>query len=65
VIPIERAREHIDDLARRLASIEVGYAALTAHFDPTEQGAGFAQLRGEIERARLHADGLAAAMRQP
>jgi hypothetical protein len=49
VIPIERVREHVVDLARRLENLEVTVAAL----------------RGEIERARLHAQGLAAAMREP
>jgi hypothetical protein len=63
MIPLDRVRDHVADLARRLASIEVGYVALTVHFDPTEQSAGFAELRGEIERARLHAEGLAATMR--
>lgn len=48
MIPIDRIRDHVADLARQLASIEVAYAAL----------------RGQIERARLLADGLAAAIRE-
>jgi hypothetical protein len=48
VIPIERVREHVADLARRLENIEIAFAAL----------------RGQIESARLHAEGLAAAMRE-
>ena len=65
MIPISRVKDHVADLARRLASIEVDYNALTAAFDSTEQGGGFAALRGDIERARLHAEGLAAAMLEP
>lgn len=49
MIPIERVREHVTDLARRLENIEVAFAAL----------------RGQIENTRLHAEGLAAAMREP
>ena len=61
MIPYERAQEHVADLARRLANIEVEYAALTA----TEPGERFMALRVQIERARFHAEGLAAAMREP
>jgi hypothetical protein len=61
MIPYERAQEHVADLARRLASIEVEYAALTAK----EPGDRFMSLRVQIERAREHAEGLAAAMREP
>jgi hypothetical protein len=64
VIPLARVKDHVADLARRLASIETSYTALTAAFDVTEQGAGFSELRRQIESARLHADGLAAAMRE-
>jgi hypothetical protein len=65
VIPMARAQEHVADLARRLANIEVEYAALTARFGPEEQGDRFAALREKIWRARSHAEGLAAAMREP
>jgi hypothetical protein len=58
-------RNNVADLARRLANIEVEYAALTSRFGPEEQGDRFAALRVQIERARLHAEGLAAAMREP
>ena len=65
VITYARAQEHVADLAHRLANIEVEYAALTARFGPAEQGDRFAALRERIFRARLHAEGLAAAMLEP
>jgi hypothetical protein len=48
VIPSDRIRQHVEDLARRLADAELALA----------------ELRRQIEGARLHADGLAAAMRE-
>jgi broad specificity phosphatase PhoE len=49
VIPADRIRQYVEDLARRLADIEI---ALT-------------ELRRQIESARLLAEGLAAAMGEP
>jgi ribosomal protein S3 len=49
VIPADRIRQHVEDLARRLADVEITIA----------------ELRRQIESARLHAEGLAAAMREP
>jgi hypothetical protein len=49
VIPADRIRQHVEDLARRLADIEIA----------------FTELRRQIESARLHAEGLAAALREP
>ncbi len=48
MIPADRIRQHVEDLARRLADVEVTIT----------------ELRRQIESARLHADGLAAAMRE-
>jgi len=49
VIPADRIRQHVEDLARRLADVEMALA----------------ELRRQIEGARLHAQGLAAALREP
>jgi hypothetical protein len=49
VIPADKIRQHIDDLARRLADIDMALS----------------ELRRQIESVRLHAQGLAAAMREP
>lgn len=48
MIPADRIRQDVEELARRLADIEITIA----------------ELRRQIESARLHADGLAAAMRE-
>jgi hypothetical protein len=48
VIPLARVRDHVEDMARRLANIEIALA----------------ELRRQIESARLHAQGLAAALRE-
>jgi hypothetical protein len=49
VIPADKIRQHVEDLARRLADIELALY----------------ELRRQVEGARLHAQGLAAAMREP
>ena len=49
MIPADRIRQHVEDLARRLADMEMAIA----------------ELRRQIESARLHAEGLAAALQEP
>ena len=49
MIPADRIRQHVEDMARRLADMEITIA----------------ELRRQIEGARLHAQGLASAMSEP
>lgn len=48
MIPADRIRQHVEELARRLAGVEITIA----------------ELRRQMESVRLHAEGLAAAMRK-